>query len=185
MTTTAAVGHEPVSYELKLPWFGLACTCQYPRAFLPSLVLGGRLSFGFYLLWSGVDKLTSGFSSEGFLVNASRGPLQSAFVDLGSSSSAVAIVDPLVVWGQILIGLALLLGLATRFALLMAAFQMLLFYLAQLWPEHNPILSEHIFYIGTFGVLAALGSGRVFGLDLWLERARLVRAFPRLKWMLG
>lgn len=183
--TTTADETSAVTLRLRLPVLGWSCECRYRRSTLPLLLLGGRLSFGFYLLWSGIDKLTSGFSAEGFLVHASRGPLQDLFVDLGSNSTAVDVIDPLVIWGQILIGSALLLGVLVRFALLMAAVQMFLFYLPQLWPEHNPILSEHIFYIGSFAILAALGAGRIFGLDTWLERSDVVRRRPWIAWALG
>lgn len=176
---------EPVSGTFRLPGLGWTCDCSYPRMFVPALLLGGRLSFGFYLLWSGLDKLITDFSSAGFLVNVSRGPLQDVFVNLGESSAMVNVIDPLVVWGQIFIGATLLIGLFTRFALTMAGLQMFLFYLPQLWPEHNPILSEHIFYIGSFGILAALGAGRIFGVDMWLERTEAVRRPPRLAWVLG
>lgn len=173
------------SYTIKAPFIAREFEFRYSAAFLPLLVLLGRLTFGFYFLWSGFDKLFSDFTSTGFLVNASQGPLESVFVELGESSTAVDIIDPLVVWGQILIGAALFLGIFTRFALLMAATQMFLFYLPALWPEHNPILDEHIFYIGIFAILGALGAGRILGLDAWIEEAEFVKRNPALQWLLG
>lgn len=173
------------SYTLKAPIIEREFEFRYSAAFLPLLVLLGRLTFGFYFLWSGFDKLITDFTSTGFLVNASSGPLRSMFVDLGESSTAVDVIDPLVVWGQILIGFALFFGFFTRFALLMAATQMFLFYLAALWPEHNPVLDEHIFYIGTFAILGALGTGRMLGVDAFIENTEIVKKNPVLNWMLG
>lgn len=144
-----------------------------------------RVAFGFYFLWSGFDKLVTDFSASGFLVNASRGPLKDLFVRMGESDAAINIIDPLVVYGQILIGFSLMFGVFTRFGLLMAATQMFLFYLAQLWPEHNPFLDDHIFYILIFALLGALGAGRILGLDALIERWQPVKKVPPLEYALG
>lgn len=185
MTGLREISPDTTTYTFRAPFIDREYEFTYSVAFLPLLVLLGRLTFGFYFLWSGADKLVSDFTSSGFLVNATSGPLESLFVDMGESSMTVDIVDPLVVWGQILIGIALLLGLFTRFALLMAAMQMFFFYLAALWPEHNPVLDEHIFYIGAFAILGALGPGRILGLDPYVEQTEVVRKNPVLKWLLG
>ncbi len=154
-------------------------------AVLPFLTLAGRLSMGWIFIWSGFDKLITDFSAEGFLVNASRGPLKDVFVDMSTSSVALDVIDPLLVWGQILIGFSLILGFFTRIGLLFAAIQMFLFYLAQLYPEDNPFLDFHIIYIGIFALLGAMGAGRVLGLDALIEKASLVRRYPQLNWLLG
>ena len=52
---------------------------------LPFLTLAGRLSMGWIFIWSGFDKLITDFSSEGFLVNASGGPLKDIFIDMGTN----------------------------------------------------------------------------------------------------
>ena len=173
------------TYVVRVPALDRTFEFKYSAAVLPLLVLAGRLTFGFYFMWSGFDKLITNFSAAGFLTNASQGPLKGIFVDMGTSSAAVTVIDPLVVWGQILIGFALFFGIFTRFALLMAATQMFLFYLPQLWPEHNPFLSEHIFYIGIFAVLGALGAGRVLGLDALIEKWQPVKRLPQLEYALG
>ncbi|MEX2238574.1 MAG: DoxX family protein [Dehalococcoidia bacterium] len=104
---------------------------------------------------------------------------------IGESQAALNIVDPMVVYGQIFIGVALILGAFIRFALLMAALQMLLFYLPVLWPAYNPVLDDHIFYILAFGFLGAVGAGRVFGLDAIIEKWRPVKEAPQLAYALG
>ncbi len=152
---------------------------------LPFLTLAGRLSMGWIFIWSGFDKLITGFNAEGFLVNASRGPLKDVFVDMGTSSVALDVIDPLLVWGQILIGFALILGFFTRIGLLFAAIQIFLFYLAQLYPENNPFLDFHIIYIGIFALLGALGAGRIVGIDSYLEQTETVKKIPALKYLLG
>ena len=171
------------TYTLSL--FGRTFEFRHSAAALPALLFLGRLSFGFYFMWSGFDKLITNFSAAGFLTNASKGPFKELFVNIGESQAALNIIDPLVVWGQILIGFALFFGFFTRFALLMAAIQMLLFYLPTLWPEHNPFLDEHIFYIGSFALLGALGAGRIFGLDALIEKSEPLKRVPQLEYALG
>src|SRR4030042_4460790 len=112
-------------------------------AIVPAFTLLLRLSMGWIFIWSGFDKLITDWSASGFLVNASQGPLTDLFVRMGENQTALDVVDPLVVWGQILIGFSLVLGIFTRFGLLMAATQTFLFYLAQLWPASNPFTDDH------------------------------------------
>ena len=154
-------------------------------AVLPILTLAGRLVMGFFLIWSGFDKLITDFSAGGFLANASKGPLKDIFVDMGTSSAAVSVIDPLVVWGQILIGFSLILGLFTRVGAFFGALQMLMFYLPTLWPEHNPFIDDHFIYIGIFALLGALGAGRIVGIDSYLEQTETVKKMPALKYLLG
>ncbi len=157
----------------------------HANAALPLLTLGGRLVMGFFFIWSGFDKLFNDFSSVGWLLNVTQGPLKDIFIDLGESQTAVDIVDPLVIWGQIFIGISLLLGLFTRVGAFMGALQMALIYLAILWPEHNPVVDDHLIYVGIFALLGALGAGRIFGLDYFIEKTATVRKRPLLKYLLG
>ena len=152
---------------------------------LPLLTLAGRLVMGFFLIWSGFDKLITDFSAAGFLANASKGPLKDIFVDMGTSQTAVDVIDPLVIWGQILIGFSLILGLFTRVGAFFGAVQMLMFYLPTLWPEHNPFIDDHFIYIGIFALLGALGAGRIVGIDSYLEQTETVKKMPALKYLLG
>lgn len=172
------------SYEVTIPGWR-RFEFRYSAAALPALVLSGRLSMGWIFIWSGFDKLITNFTAEGFLVNASKGPLKDIFVDMGTNSTALDVIDPLMVWGQILIGFSLILGVFTRVGLLFAAAQILLFYLAQLWPENNPFMDFHIIYIGIFALLGALGAGRVVGLDALIEELPVVKRAPALNWLLG
>ncbi len=140
-----------------------------------------RLTFGFIFVWSGFEKLIEGFSAKGFLANATSGPAQSWFAGLAGNG----LVDGLVIWGEILIGIALMLGLFTRFASLAGAAMIFLFYLAQFPPEHNPFMDEFLVYILVFSMLSALGAGRVLGLDRYVEQLPLVRRFPAARYLLG
>lgn len=111
--------------------------------------------------------------------------MQDIFVDIGTNQTALDVIDPLVIWGQILIGFSLILGLFTRVGAFFGALQMLMFYLAVLWPEHNPFIDDHFIYIGIFALLGALGAGRIVGIDSYLEQTETVKKMPWLRYLLG
>lgn len=144
-----------------------------------------RLAMAWVFLWAGFDKLFGGFDSGGFLVNATSGPLKDTWVTIGQSATAVAIINPVVIWTQILMGFALFSGIATRLVLAGAAVQMFLFYLAQFPPEHNPFLDYFLVYILVFALLGALGAGRFAGIDHYVEKLAFVRRNRWVTYLLG
>ena len=144
-----------------------------------------RLAMGWIFLYAGYHKLRYGFTAEGFLTRATEGPLKDWFVSLGESQSALNIIDPLVMYGQVLIGGALLLGLFTRFALLMGAAMMFLFYIAQFPPEFDLFLDYYIVYILVYLMLGVLAAGRAWGLDGYLEKNVKLFQAKWLKLLLG
>jgi len=163
---------------------GWNLTFRYVDVILPFAVLL-RVAMGWIFVWSGFDKLLGDWTSAGFLVNATSGPLKGWFVDLGSNSAAVDVIDGLVISGQILIGIALILGIMTRFTLFWAGAMMFMFYIAQFPPANNPFLDEHIVYIGVFLLLGALGAGRILGLDALIEKLPIVRRVRGAEYFLG
>lgn len=145
-----------------------------------------RLSMGWLFIYAGVDHLlteinTGQMTTTGYLLYATRGPFQDFFASLAGNS----IVNGLVVWGLILIGLALILGVFVRFSSLMGSIMMMLFYLSAFPPEHNPFLDEHILEVLVLAALAVFGAGRILGLDYLLEKTSPVQRWPKLKSLLG
>jgi thiosulfate dehydrogenase [quinone] large subunit len=144
-----------------------------------------RLTMGWIFLWSGIDKLVTDFSASGFLVNGTQGPLGDWFQSLGTNQAALDVINPLVIWGQVLIGVTLVLGLFTRAGLFWAAAMMMMFYLAVFPPANNPFMDEHLVYIVIFGLLGALGAGRILGVDAWIERIPWVKRNRLVALLLG
>jgi len=144
-----------------------------------------RLTMGWIFLWSGIDKLVTDFSASGFLVNGTQGPLGDWFQSLGTNQAALDVINPLVIWGQVLIGVTLVLGLFTRAGLFWAAAMMMMFYLAQFPPANNPFMDDHLVYILLFGLLGALGAGRILGVDAWIERIPWVKRNRLVALLLG
>jgi thiosulfate dehydrogenase [quinone] large subunit len=152
---------------------------------LPPTVAMLRFTMGWIFAYSGFDKLIRGFSASGYLANATQGPLTGWFHSLAANSTAVNVIDPLVVWGQILIGLSLVFGVFTRWGLFWGAVMVFMFYLSAFPPANNPFMDEHLVYILLFAILGALGAGRILGLDYFIERLPLVKRVPGVKFILG
>jgi thiosulfate dehydrogenase (quinone) large subunit len=73
----------------------------------------------------------------------------------------------MVVAGELCVGVALVLGIVTRFAGAMGALMMALFFLAG-WSFSNGIVEEHVTYGVVLLALAGMGAGNYYGLDRFL-----------------
>jgi thiosulfate dehydrogenase [quinone] large subunit len=83
---------------------------------------------------------------------------------------------------MLLIGTALILGVATRLAAIGGIIRLGVFYtLTAIWPEHNPFVDDHVIYALVLVVLAAVGAGRYLGSGERWEQTKLVMRFPILK----
>ena len=122
-----------------------------------------RVGLGILFLWSGTQKALSGFTAEQFL-EASRGPLAATYAGMAGSP----VVDFLVVFGEIGIGVALVLGLLVRFASICGATMMLLFYLAQ-FPPQRGLVNDQVIYLLSFVLLYTSNAGTIWGLDKYWD----------------
>ena len=159
-------------------------TVNVHKALIPFTLLL-RLLMGWIFLWAGFDKAINGFSAAGFLQNATSGPFQEQFAAWGADSAALAVIDPLVTYGQILMGLAIFCGVATRSALFFAGVMMFLFYIAQFPPEHDLFADYYIVYIVVYALLGSLGAGRIVGLGGVVEQLPWIRDRVWPRYLLG
>ena len=162
-----------------------------------------RISLGLVFLWAFLDKafalgfatgraedgtidffaqgsawLNGGSPTEGVLTYATQGPLAGFFQSLAGQ----AWIDWVYMSSMLLIGGALILGVATRLAAVAGAIWMGLFYVATaITPEHNPLVDDHVVYALVLLGLAAIGAGRFLGLQERWERLALVKRFPVLR----
>ncbi len=159
-----------------------------------------RVAVGSIFLTAGLQKFLGEkpFSAAGFLKGATSGtptfsapvdgvvynPTHDFWVSLAGNADLMTIVNFLVVFGQIAIGLALILGIATRFAGAMGAL-MMVFFLIAAWEFDHGIVNQHLAYALITGFLAYIGAGRFYGLDAVIEKAQWVRATPQLRYVLG
>ena len=190
---------QPSERTLRSELLGREVEFNYSETWLAYSMLGLRVVMAWVFLQAGLSKLLEGgvgdplaWSSAGFLQNAvaDANPLQGLFLWFGNYAS---VIDPLVIFGQILIGLALLFGAFFRFAALMGAIQMSMFWTAA-WQgglmEGFPVAhgyfvdSSFVYMLLLFG-LGAWGAGRVVGVDKLLEDTAFVESNPWMRYLLG
>ncbi|MCW5978309.1 MAG: DoxX family protein [Bryobacteraceae bacterium] len=99
-----------------------------------------RIVIGWHFLYEGWAKvLNPGWTSAGFL-KSSTGPVAGLYHFLGSNSALIRIVDQVNIWGLVLIGLALMLGLYARAAAVGGMALLALYYFAYP-PFFTPVLN--------------------------------------------
>ena len=143
-----------------------------------------RVLVGVIFLWAGLEKLTAAkaFDASGFLKFATNGTLGWPFVSgdvaegtvfnpthgfwasLADNPGLMSVINVLVVAGEIGIGVALILGLFTRFAGAMGTLMMLFFFLAA-WDFAYGIVNQHLTYALICATITGLGAGKYYGLD--------------------
>lgn len=139
-----------------------------------------RIAIGLLFLYAGITKLTTGFTAAGYLENVASGTFKDIYLSMAGNS----VVDFLVMWGEILIGLAITTGTFLRFAAFMGSLMMIMFYFSVFPPEHGYI-NENVIYVLVFAVLVTQGAGRYLGVDAYLERLDLVQNNKYLRYLLG
>ena len=190
---------QPSERTLRSELLGNEVTFNYSETWLAYSMLGLRVVMAWVFLQAGLSKLFEGgladplaWSSVGFLQNAiaEANPLQGLFLFFADYA---AIIDPMVVFGQILIGLALLFGVLFRFAALMGAIMMAMFWTAA-WQgglmagfpvAHGYFVDSSFVYMLLLFGLGAWGAGRILGVDRILEETELVENAPWLRYVLG
>jgi thiosulfate dehydrogenase [quinone] large subunit len=143
-----------------------------------------RIVVGIIFLWAGLEKVLAPdpFSAAGFLEFATGGslgwpfvtgevaegtvfnPTQAFWVGLAANDTAMSVINVLVPYGQIGIGVGLILGLLTRFSAAMGTLMMLFFFIAA-WDFEFGIVNQHLTYALVTAFLGLIGAGNYYGLD--------------------
>lgn len=161
---------------------------EQARAHLPGWPLGLlRIAAGIMFLFPGWSKVTGGFSAEGFVQGSVAGfpdnEAQAGAADWYAwflenlVLAAPGLFSFLVAWGELLLGLALIFGVASRLAAALGALLLLNFHLAKgidFWSAAN----YDAIWVLIFLTLALTAAGRVFGVDEYLYRR-----WPQGRWI--
>ncbi|QLK25637.1 DoxX family protein [Natrinema zhouii] len=157
-------------------------------------VLSLRLMMGWAFAYSGFTKIVAAepFSSGSYLTHVAStngNPLAGLFAWMGSTSWVVEFANVAVPWGELLIGLGLLVGAVVRLAAFFGALMMLMFYFGN-WDMAHGFINGDFAYMLVFLAVAAFGAGRILGLDARLENydvggQTLLERYPRLEYILG
>jgi uncharacterized membrane protein YphA (DoxX/SURF4 family) len=142
---------------------------------MPAVLLCLRLVIGWQLLYEGLAKLlTPDWTAAPYLL-LSRGFFPDFFHWLGSSPGMLVLVNFLNTWGLILIGLALVLGVVTRFASACGIMLLALYYLAQpplirtsYWAPvegHYMVVNKTLVELLVLVVFLFVPAGALWGLD--------------------
>lgn len=143
-----------------------------------------RVAVGIIFLTAGLEKIlgAENWSAAGFLQFGTAGtlgwpwftgdpvegqvfnPTQEFWVGLAANETAMTVINFLVPYGQVGIGVGLILGLFTRFSAAMGTLMMLFFFVAA-WDFEFGIVNQHLTYALVTFVLGYLGTGNFYGLD--------------------
>ena len=137
-----------------------------------------RMFIGWHLLYEGVAKiLIPDWTSQAYLLN-SKWIFSGFFHALAESQPALQVVDFLNVWGLILIGLGLILGVLTRAAAIGGMVLMLFYYLSHpalpgltyALPDEGSylIINKTLIELFALWVLYQLPTGNIIGIDRFL-----------------
>ncbi|MGA2512549.1 MAG: DoxX family protein [Candidatus Limnocylindrales bacterium] len=159
-----------------------------------------RAGLGLGFLFAGLDKFfmwASGtpFTSAGYLVHATSGswlgsaatavvnPTHGFWVSLAGNASLVSVIDTLVVFGECAIGIALVLGLATRFAAVMGTLLMAMLYISN-WSFATGPFNEQFMY-GLIAITIAYVGAGAYALDTVVAKLAIANRIPVVKYALG
>jgi len=155
---------------------------SYSRSQLTGLVIL-RLLIGWYFLYEGLTKfLAPNWSAYGYLMD-SKGPLGLFFMSLAEKPVIMTIINYLNIYGLILVGLSLLLGVLTRWGSIGAITLLVMYYFSHpptldavyvlrpegsyLWIDKNVIILAAVIVTG----LLFPNSHRI-GIDRYLYKKR-------------
>jgi thiosulfate dehydrogenase [quinone] large subunit len=159
-----------------------------------------RAGLGLGFAFAGFDKFfmwASGkpFTSLGYLTAGTKGawlgssatsvvnPTHGFWVGIAANTSLVSVFDTLVVFGEIAIGVALILGVATRFAGLMGALLMTLLFVSN-WSFASGPFNEQFMYGLIALTIAYVGAG-AYALDTAIAKIPVMQKIPVVKYALG
>lgn len=136
------------------------------------VLFGLRIALGWLMLYAGYEKfITPNWSAAFYLKDAATFP---GFYHWLMSASVLPIVNLATIWGEMLIGASLILGVFVPISSVAGAIMMMAFYFPALkFPHpdaHSFIVGQHIIYALGFLVLWAFEAGRDMNVEKWFKK---------------
>jgi thiosulfate dehydrogenase [quinone] large subunit len=142
-----------------------------------------RVLIGWHFLYEGLVKLfTSPAWTAGPYLSGSVGPLSSIFKAMASNQSILHITDYLNIWGLILIGISLFIGLFSRLFSIFGIVLLLLYYLA--YPPFAALsinmplegsywlVNKTLIEMAALYVLILFPSSQITGIDMFIFKKK-------------
>jgi len=144
------------------------------------LLVALRLLIGWYFLYEGIVKISNpDWSSYGYLMD-SHGAFAGFFHNMAAKANVVAAVDWLNKWGLTFIGLGLILGFLTQFALFFGMLLLIMYYCSHpplasvtyLMPQEGSYLwvNKTLIEVFTLALLMAFPTGHIAGIDRFISK---------------
>lgn len=191
-----------MTYHVESRLFGRTVEFDFSGPWGSYWIVMSRLMLGWWFLYGGLEKYTWAFASEPF---SSRGWLAGQFpagadgtllaqlrpdwlqalFDLTVNTPwLLAFTDVMIPLGELLIGLGLILGVATRLTAFFGATLLGFFYFGNADWAHG-IVNGELAGVMLFIGLVVFGAGRILGGDAFLEKTQFVKNHPRMRYFLG
>ncbi|WP_218917352.1 DoxX family protein [Luteipulveratus mongoliensis] len=150
-----------------------------------------RISLGWIFLWAFLDKtfglghettnaqawVNGGHPTYGFLHFSAAGPFKGFYHGIAGDAWA----DWLFMIGLAGIGIALVLGVATRVAAWSGALMLVVMWTVVLPPANNPFMDEHLIYAMVLLALPLLHAGNTLGLGQWWQGLPVISRHASLR----
>jgi thiosulfate dehydrogenase [quinone] large subunit len=148
-----------------------------------------RIFIGWHFFYEGLAKLINPYWTAAGYLAESQGWFSGWFLRIASNPSALAVVDFLNVWGLIVIGLGLMLGLFARPATIAGIVLLALYYVAAPpfagytygMPAEGSylVVNKVLIELAALCVLLAFPTSKVFGFDGLITRDRVMFWKPK------
>ncbi len=132
-----------------------------------------RLIIGYHFLFEGIDKLLSPHWSSAPFLFQSNWLFSGMFHSLASNPAMLSMVNFLNIWGQIFIGIGLIVGLFSTTAAIFGAVMILVYYIAiPPFLESATFIDKNLFEFLGFLIIAFFPTSNLIGLDLLIAKYR-------------
>jgi len=141
-----------------------------------SILLILRIVLGYHFLFEGIDKLFNSFWTSAVFLEQTNWFLSDFYHYLAGGELSIMIVEQLNIWGQIFIGLSLIIGLFSKIGAYSGALLLLIYYLAPPpFLEGFLFIDKNLIEMLAFLIIALFPTSNIVGLDLLLSKYRKIR----------